>query len=308
MLRSSGLSTFYRRFAAIAAGSLSILSSSGCTLIPTTEGRREVSRGVPVVGRSELREYRAVLHCHSLLSHDSEGEIDEIARAAADLGFDAVLLTDHYAEGNIAASPRGIRHGVLFVPGVELSLPSGRGSILVVGPPADHDRKLGALALAQRFEEDGALLLAGHIEELCEESDAEILASFDGFEVYNLHAQFKAASGWAIACRFCFLWPDRFFEASITAPEANLERLDQLQGITGAPAYFAGHDAHANIHILGVTIGTYPELFRLFSNRVLATSLDEQAIIDAVRRGHCYRLRLPGRGRRGRFSVSSRAR
>ena len=262
-----------------------LLLGSGCTLLPVGGSPSGSPGGCPALG-GRLQEIRTVFHCHSHLSHDSEGTIEEIARAARDLGIQVVLLTDHYEPGNVAASPRGLVDGVLFVPGVELH---GReGSLMVVGPREDFDPHLPRAELVAQLERQGAFLAAGHVEEMPESLDA---SPYGGFEVYNLHAEFEAADGWSIAGRFLFYTPDAFFEAAITPPRANLELWDRLLLAGHHLAPLAGQDAHAKIHVfgpLGGTVGTYPELFRLFSTRILAEEVSESAVLEALHRGRTY--------------------
>lgn len=259
---------------------------AGCTLLPIGGSPSGTPGGSPVLG-GKLHEYRAVFHCHTYLSHDSDGSVEEIARAARDLGVQAVLLTDHYAPGNLEKSPRGMVDDVLFIPGVEAR--AGRkGSLLIVGAARDFDPDSPRENLLAELESQGAFLVAGHVEKMTEDHD---FSPYGGFEVYNLHAEFTAASGWAIAGRFFFYPPDAFFEAAISPPLEKLERWDRLLEAGHKLAPLAAQDAHANIRVfgpLGGIIGTYAELFRLFSTRILATELSEPALMEALHHGRTY--------------------
>jgi hypothetical protein len=213
--------------------------------------------------------------------------VEEIAAAARGLGIDAVFLTDHYERKNyerkdIARSPRGLHDGVLFVPGVEVR--GNGGSILAVGLERDFD---GGAPPAQRlaeFARQGAVSILGHVERI-ENWDLEPV---HGFEIYNLHAEFTQASKLAVLRRLLVLPVDDFFERAIRNPVSNLAAWDRelLRGRRLAPV--AGHDAHANVNILGSTVGTYPEMLRLFSTHVLAPELSAPALLDALRRGRTF--------------------
>lgn len=235
--------------------------------------------------RAGLNEYRAAFHVHCHLSHDSDGTIETIAAAANRVGLNAVILTDHYEPGNVARSPRGLVDGVLFVPGVEVR--GGGGSMLSFNLADDYDKAEPLEQRTRRFEAAGGVNVFGHVEKITDWN----LEPVSGFEIYNLHAQFEVTSRWGLLGRFLFLFPDSFFEGAIDTPHDNLRQWDRLllEGRRLAP--LAGHDAHANIRVfgpLGGTIGTYPEILRLFSTRILAPELTAAALASAVRDGKTY--------------------
>ena len=67
------------------------------------------------------QEYRANLHVHSLLSHDSRGTIDEIIKAARLTGTQVLLFTEHPSEryDYFKDGHHGTRDSVLLIPGAE---------------------------------------------------------------------------------------------------------------------------------------------------------------------------------------------
>jgi hypothetical protein len=270
----------------LAVAGLSLLAASGCVVFPVG-GRTSAAVGARDSAlRRGLREYRVAFHCHSLLSHDSDVPFERIARAARSAGIDCIILNDHYEPGNIAKAPRGFIDGVLFIPGVELRA-AGGGSILAFGMTGDFDPKAPKAELCARFKAEGGLVFAGHVERI--QSWGEI--AFDGFEVYNLHAEFEAHSAGDLLWRFLVLPPDAFFESSIRTPAANLAQWDlRLRAGERLPPLL-GCDAHENIRLfgpLGGTIGTYPQLLRLFSSHVAAADLRADLILDALRRGRVF--------------------
>jgi hypothetical protein len=232
-----------------------------------------------------LRVWRLAFHCHSLLSHDSTGTFEEIAAAAEEIGLNAVILTDHYKAGNVASGPPERLGGVLFIPGVERRAMGG--SLLAFGLREDFPPELEPRELARRVREQGGLSVAGHCEKIKDWGEFAV----DGMEVYNLHAEFSQKSVASLAWRLAFLPVDAFFESSITCPRANLETWDTLLLTVDRHFPLLGCDAHANVQVfgpLGGTVGTYAEVFRLFSNHVLAPALERGAILDALRRGKVY--------------------
>lgn len=243
--------------------------------------------GYPSPSRPELLEYRAAFHCHSFLSHDSEGTVEEIASAAKRTGMNAVFLHDHYAPEGVARSPSGLRNEVLFVPGLELNLPPD-ASLLVSCPARDFAPDRGLADLRDEFLRDGALLTAGHVEGLAPDWRP---AGHETFEIDNVHARFLLASPGEIILAALLYPRPAFFESLVgSAPRRQLRRWDEALR-HGRVAPVAGHDAHANIRLLGPlgwTIGDYDEIFRLFSVRILARELTVEALLDGLRRGRCF--------------------
>jgi len=242
---------------------------------------------------SGLRDFRVAFHCHSHLSHDSRVPFDTIAAAARKLGFNAVILNDHYAPLNIARSPHGFWEGILFVPGVEIrpdAVPGGtrdNGSLLAFGIENDFSGDRKRVELMPELTAAGALVAAGHCEEF-QDYDRYPLAAY---EVYNLHTQFKQASRFGLALSFLFLFADAFFESQIWPSAPVFATYDRLLASGKRLAPLGGHDAHANVHLFGSwgpTLGTYPEMLRLFSNHVLAPELDSRSLLEAIRRGRVY--------------------
>src|SRR5262249_15374564 len=76
---------------------------------------RKLSRPGP------YQEYRANLHVHSALSHDSRGTLDEIVAAAKAVGTRILMFTEHPADhyDYFKDGHHGIRDGVLLIPGAE---------------------------------------------------------------------------------------------------------------------------------------------------------------------------------------------
>ena len=260
------------------------LCLSGCALFPF--GGHPTGRpggGASPIGDG-LLDYRVAFHCHSYLSHDSDGSPERIAVAAREIGLNAVILTDHYEPGNIRAAPRGVVDGVLLIPGVELR--GMGGSLLAFGLREDFDKRTDAAELSARFRAKGGVVAGGHIERI----DTWSLP-VDAVEIYNLHAEFTEKSWWSILWRFLFLPVDRFFEGSISQPTENLATWDRLLAEGKRLPPLVGCDAHENIRFfgpLGGTVGTYKEIFRLFSNHVLARELREDLIVDAILKGRVY--------------------
>ena len=68
-----------------------------------------------------LNDYRAILHAHAEDSSHTGGTRPEMLAEAKRAGVDAILLTDHYRPPRdfVTERWRGLRDGVLFIPGSE---------------------------------------------------------------------------------------------------------------------------------------------------------------------------------------------
>ncbi|MSR31774.1 MAG: hypothetical protein EXR99_09740 [Gemmataceae bacterium] len=130
-----------------------------------------------------LKEYRANLHVHSHLSHDSRGKIEEIVAAAKKAGTHILLFTEHPAPHYdfFKQGHQGLRDGVLLIPGAEtaglLAYPSES-----LGDFGNDTREVAALVRRK-----GGLAFLCHLEE---RMNLEV-PGLTGVEIYNIHAIFK---------------------------------------------------------------------------------------------------------------------
>jgi hypothetical protein len=261
------------------------LGLAGCSLLTTTRGP---AKGFPPPSRSvpgtALTDFKGVVHCHSYLSPDSDGAFATILAAARNVGLDFVVMTDHPTEDSVRDGKRGLDSGVLFVVGAELRVPGGR---LLAFPLREHVAKRATLAeVLADIHAQGGLAMIAHAEHFADWDAPDL----DGLEVVNLHAAAEAAS--RVQLVLCFLFtPIRSMLASLARrPDDNLAGLDRMLAQRRAPlAVVGGNDAHDNVRIgpLGI-IGNYRELFSVLTTHVLATSLDEAALVEGFRAGRTY--------------------
>jgi hypothetical protein len=209
--------------------------------------RRDLPRPGP------YKDYRANLHVHSALSHDSRGTIDEIVAAAKATGTSILLFTEHPADhyDYFKDGHRGLKDGVLLIPGAEtkgfLVYPTQSLRGLEAGP---------AQEFADLVRSRGGLMFLSHLEE---RMDWEI-RGLTGVEIYNTHADFKDETNllaalrspqWILKSADLFRkYPQEAFSALQDYPADYLRRWDQL--CDKAPhTGVAANDAHQNI---GLTI------------------------------------------------------
>src|SRR5262249_35621330 len=176
-------------------------------------------------------EYRANLHVHSKLSHDSRGTIEEIVAAAKTVGTRVLLFTEHPAPHYdiFKDGHKGVRDGVLLIPGAETKgfLASPKASLrgLDGGTPQEF---------ADVVRRQDGLVFLSHLEE---RMDWEI-RGLTGTEIYNTHADFKDEKKLIAAMRNP-LWllqtaelfrkyPQEAFSAPQDYPANNLNRGDRF--------------------------------------------------------------------------------
>jgi hypothetical protein len=195
------------------------------------------------------QDYRANLHVHSALSHDSRGTVAEIVAAARTVGTRVVMFTEHpadhydfYKDGH-----RGIKDGVLLIPGAEtggfLVFPTHSLRGLADGPPQEF---------ADLVRRRDGLVFLSHLEE---RMDWDV-RGLTGTEIYNTHANLKDQKNLLRALRNP-LWivqiaglvrkyPQEAFSALQDYPADYLRRWDQL--CAKAPhTGVAANDAHQNV-------------------------------------------------------------
>src|SRR5262249_9233946 len=198
------------------------------------------------------QEYRANLHVHSGLSHDSRGTIEEVVAAARATGTRVLMFTEHPADhyDYFKDGHQGIKDGVLLIPGAET-----RGFLVY---PTRSLRGLEA-GSSQEFADvvrgRGGLLFLSHLEERMTWE----IRGLTGVEIYNTHADFKDEKNLLAALRNP-LWimksvdlirqyPQEAFSALQDYPADYLRRWDQL--CAKAPhTGVAANDAHQNIGLV----------------------------------------------------------
>jgi hypothetical protein len=198
-------------------------------------------------------DYRANLHVHSALSHDSRGTVAEIAAAAKAVGTRVLLFTEHPADhyDYFSDGHRGVRDGVLLIPGAET------GGFLVFptrslrGLDAGKPQEFADLAVGR-----GSLLFLSHLEERMTWD----IRGLTGVEIYNTHADFKDENNlikalrdpsWILKSAPLFrTYPQEAFSALLDYPADYLRRWDEL--CRKAPhTGVAANDAHQNV---GLTV------------------------------------------------------
>ena len=199
-----------------------------------------------------LKDLRAIMHVHAEDSAHTGGTRPELLAACKLTGVQVVMLTNHVRPpvDFINDSWRGLREGVLFIPGAEhegfLAYP--QKSILQQMPKGRDE-------LIRAVTADGGNIFLSHIEERPDWPTDQLT----GMEIYNHHADFKperAFLGWlqtnlsdpdgiANIQKLLAEYPQEFFGSQQDYLSDYIAKWDadsQLHRVTG----IAANDCHHN--------------------------------------------------------------
>ncbi|KAA3612565.1 MAG: hypothetical protein DWQ05_18095 [Calditrichaeota bacterium] len=134
--------------------------------------------------KSNLNEYRGLIHTHSYWSHDSRGTLGEIIPAAKKANIDFIFFTDH-ERAVLDTFPRGyhgMHENILMVPGTE-------NHDLVVWPLTEMvvDWRKKNPVIIKEIIDAGGLVFFPH----CEEKRPWLNPDYQGMEIYNIHTDIK---------------------------------------------------------------------------------------------------------------------
>ncbi len=199
-----------------------------------------------------LNDYRIILHAHAEDSAHTGGTRPEMLAAAhARTSTRSCSRTTIVPRADfIADSWRGLREGVLFVPGAE-----ARGFLLYPKDSIKGHMNDPTPALIEATRRDGGLVFLSHIEERPDHS----MAGLDGMEIYNRHADAKKDLQGLLAltlkltepARLAELqdtlgqFPDELFASQVEYPADYLAKWDAetaARRLTGV----AANDCHHN--------------------------------------------------------------
>jgi len=255
---------------------IALLPTACATPAPSPGGHRLTDA---TEQRPALVDYRGLLHLHSQFSHDSEGTLDDILRAAAVAGADFVWITDH---GNRNAAPWQGMHGELLVlVGQELSQPEGH--LVVLGSLAIERTKDTAHVLREAWAEGGFGVISHPDSTVKPWSDAGRLdaevSHIELLGVATLIGQRRA--GLVLRLPWMLFSPTAALRSLVERPDANLADWDRrlrqrpVTGVVAADLHF-----HWYLPFVGVE--------RITSTHVLARALTETDVLAALRAGRAY--------------------
>ncbi|MEK6304021.1 MAG: histidinol phosphatase [Acidobacteriota bacterium] len=189
---------------------------------------RFASERRPVSVKTGLNEYRAVLHAHAEDATHTGGTRPELLAAARRAGVQIVMLTDHIRPNRdfIDDSWRGVRDGVLFIPGAEdrgfLSFPINS---LKEGKADSREQYI------ELVRGGGGNIFLSHVEERLDWPADKL----DGLEIYNHHTDIKDEGAFNLWLRGTLTDPMRLPELAAALNDYPEEvfgaQQDYLEGI-----------------------------------------------------------------------------
>lgn len=127
-----------------------------------------------------LNDYRCILHAHAEDSDHTGGTLPEMLADAKKAGISAILLTDHFRPPRdfIDGRWRGLKDGVLFIPGSEI-----RGCLLYPEKSVFERMKEPFPDLLKAVTAGEGMMFLSHIEERPDHP----MEGLTGLEIYNRH-------------------------------------------------------------------------------------------------------------------------
>lgn len=139
---------------------------------------------VAIPARPGITDFRCILHAHAEDSSHTGGTLPEMLADAKKAGVNAILLSDHYRPPRdfIDGRWRGLKEGVLFVPGSEVNgfLAYPMKSIL-------KRMDLKGIDFVTTVNDDEGMIFLSHIEE----RKNHPFDGLTGLEIYNRHYDAK---------------------------------------------------------------------------------------------------------------------
>jgi hypothetical protein len=199
-----------------------------------------------------LNDYRCILHAHAEDSSHTGGTLPEMLADAKKAGVHAVLLTDHFRPPRdfIDGRWRGLKDGVLFVPGSET-----HGFLIYPMKSILPRMELQGKDFIDTVTAGGGLIFLSHIEERKDHP----LDGLTGLEIENRHYDAKRDKGSLLALALKLTdpkqlaelqeavrrYPDELFAFQCDYPKVYLDKWDEgtrRRRLTGV----AANDCHHN--------------------------------------------------------------
>ena len=257
----------------------------------------------PAVGPRAPTDVLLAMHVHTTRS-DGTGTREEVARAAARAGLDAVIVTDH-GTAMRPADPPVYLDGVLVIDAVEIATWGGH-YVAIGAAPAPYPLGGEPRAVVEDVARLGGLGVAAHPGSSKDELRwRDWDAPFPGLEWLNADSEWRDRPARLWRTALAYPWrPVAALTALIDWPTFELDQWDRLASRRPVVG-IAAHDAHARLGLRGVgepydgwvalDVPAYAALFGSFANVVrLATpfsgeaSRDAAALVAAIGAGRLY--------------------
>ncbi len=172
--------------------------------------RHKVALGMGLV------DYRGILHAHAEDSSHTGGTRPELLAAARLADVQIIMLSDHVRPERdfIDDSWRGLKDGVLFIPGAESE------GFLAYPMTSVRNKKWDSRdGYVRLIREGGGNIFLSHVEEKLDWPTDEL----DGLEIYNHHTDVKDEAAFSLWLRGAFTDPARLAQIQQALAEYPLE-------------------------------------------------------------------------------------
>jgi hypothetical protein len=204
------------------------------------------------INRTPLpKEYKkGVYHMHTVFS-DGRGTIEDIARAAAPMDLDFIIVTDHGRPNRDASAATKFSNGVLVIGGSEFSLHSGHLACMgykipgYIFPPEPQE------AIDEVSGDGGVCFISHPFDGKIPWTDWDI-RGFTGIEVLSCYSSARKASFFKLASfpLQYFLSSDYALTSTLKYPVENIGKWNELnQRKNGCYYGIYALDAHAKLPI-----------------------------------------------------------
>jgi len=261
------------RFAVIVIA-IGLLAGCGGAM-PSTDlpSERQVA---PAPEFPQLRDYRGVVDCKMRASGFDQSKLADLAGASQ---LDFVFLGDDATPNTSEFGIGGFTSNVLFFPGAAYKIGNHGAQIVALNiqHPLDTSRELVA-----QIHDQGGLALAANLSAF---DSPDQYALVDAVEIYNLNRAWHAINAASLYLHAIFYGADHFF-ASLDNVSDDALIYDRIAG--ARVALVAGIGAAPNITVMGTRVGTYEQIFQVYSTHIIASERQTAPMIDALRHGHAY--------------------
>lgn len=180
-----------------------------------------------------LNDYRGVFHAHAGDSDHTGGTPEELLRDAKRIGVDVVFLSDHHRPPrDFMDGWRGLRDGVLFIPGSE-----AHGFLIHPESSVAQHMTADPATLLRQVNRGAGMAFLSHVEERTDHP----MDGLTGMEIYNRHADalddgdsMRALVAWTVdpdqsrvLARSVELYPEAVFGAQFDYPALYLDKWDR---------------------------------------------------------------------------------
>lgn len=249
-------------------------------------------------------EFSGAIHIHSVFS-DGSGQADEIAKTAAEVGLDFILLSDHNTLRALHEGFEGWYDDTLMLVGCEINDKENKNHYLAFGINEAFSTRTSPAEYVRKVNEAGGIGFIAHPHEKRDSMKEHPpypwtewqIKDFNGIEIWNHMSEWM--EGLTEENKYNhFVHP---LKSIIKPPEETLkvwDELNQKRRVVG----IGGIDAHAHkVNLLGffeVEVFPYKVLFKSIRTHILTNEnlksykgdikKSKEIVYEALKRGRCF--------------------